>query len=56
MANIGIPVDEGGGVCCFLPGCVSMKLKEMGPFLNSSGDELDDSHSKLALNYSGHSM
>ena len=22
----------GGGLCCFLPGCVSIKLKEIGPF------------------------
>ena len=22
----------GGHFCCFIPGCVSMKLKEMGPF------------------------
>ena len=25
-------VGPGGQLCCFLPGCVSMKSKEMGPF------------------------
>ena len=33
---ISVRIEPGGGgggqLCCFLPGCVSIKLKEMGPF------------------------